>query len=115
MDGVDGVHEILCMSRRTLSCSTSLSSDSAKLLIMVLAYGKATLVIHHTYYYNGACLWQGNISVIRHTYSSSSSSSSTLNVKFATFEEAGRLCKTIPQNGVKVAPLGGRSVLKLPH
>ncbi len=31
------------------------------------------------------------------------------NVKFATFEEAGRLCKTIPQNGVKVAPLGGRS------
>ncbi len=30
------------------------------------------------------------------------------NVKFATFEEAGRLCKTIPQNGVKVAPLGGR-------
>ncbi len=28
------------------------------------------------------------------------------NVKFATFEEAGRLCKTIPQNGVKVAPLG---------
>ncbi len=37
------------------------------------------------------------------------------NVKFATFEEAGRLCKTIPQNGVKVAPLGGRSVPKLPH
>ncbi len=34
------------------------------------------------------------------------------NVKFATFEEAGRLCKTIPQNGVKVAPLGGRRVLK---
>ncbi len=30
-------------------------------------------------------------------------------------EEAGRLCKTIPQNGVKVAPLGGRSVPKLPH
>ncbi len=30
-------------------------------------------------------------------------------MKFATFEEAGRLCKTIPQNGVKVAPLGGRS------
>ncbi len=30
------------------------------------------------------------------------------NVKFATFEEAGRLCKTIPQNGVKVAPLGGQ-------
>ncbi len=28
------------------------------------------------------------------------------NVKFATFEEAGRLCKTIPQNGVKVAPWG---------
>ncbi len=37
------------------------------------------------------------------------------NLKFATFEEAGRLCKTIPQNGVKVAPLGGRSVPKLPH
>ncbi len=37
------------------------------------------------------------------------------NVKFATFEEAGRLCRTIPQNGVKVAPLGGRSVPKLPH
>ncbi len=34
------------------------------------------------------------------------------NLKFATFEEAGRLCKTIPQNGVKVAPLGGRRVLK---
>ncbi len=33
------------------------------------------------------------------------------NVKLATFEEAGRLCKTIPQNGVKVA-LGGRRVLK---
>ncbi len=33
-------------------------------------------------------------------------------MKFATFEEAGRLCKTIPQNGVKVAPLGGRRVLK---
>ncbi len=33
-------------------------------------------------------------------------------LKFATFEEAGRLCKTIPQNGVKVAPLGGRRVLK---
>ncbi len=30
------------------------------------------------------------------------------NVTFATFEEAGRLCKTIPQNGVKVAPLGGQ-------
>ncbi len=30
------------------------------------------------------------------------------NVKFAKFEEAGRLCKTIPQNGVKVAPLGGQ-------
>ncbi len=37
------------------------------------------------------------------------------NLKFATFEQAGRLCKTIPQNGVKVAPLGGRSVPKLPH
>ncbi len=37
------------------------------------------------------------------------------NVKFATFEEAGRLCKTIPQDGVKVAPLGGRSIPKLPH
>ncbi len=37
------------------------------------------------------------------------------NLKFATFEETGRLCKTIPQNGVKVAPLGGRSVPKLPH
>ncbi len=37
------------------------------------------------------------------------------NLKFATFEEAGRLCKTIPQNGVKVAPLRGRSVPKLPH
>ncbi len=36
------------------------------------------------------------------------------NVKFATFEEAGRLCKTIPQNGVKVAPLGGRSVPNCP-
>ncbi len=32
-------------------------------------------------------------------------------MKFATFEEAGRLCKTIPQMG-KVAPLGGRRVLK---
>ncbi len=30
-------------------------------------------------------------------------------------KEAGRLCKTIPQNGVKVAPLGCRSVPKLPH
>ncbi len=30
------------------------------------------------------------------------------NVKFATFQEAGRLCKTIPQNGVKVAPPGGQ-------
>ncbi len=28
------------------------------------------------------------------------------NVKFATFEEAGRLCKTIPQNGVKLHPGG---------
>ncbi len=37
------------------------------------------------------------------------------NLKFATFEETGRLCKTIPQNGVKVAPLGGRSIPKLPH
>ncbi len=27
-------------------------------------------------------------------------------LKFATFEEAGRLCKTTPQNGGKVAPLG---------
>ncbi len=36
------------------------------------------------------------------------------NVKFATFEEAGRLCRTIPQNGVKVAPLGGRSVPSCP-
>ncbi len=37
------------------------------------------------------------------------------NVKFATFEEAGRLCKTIPQMGLKFAPLGGRSVPNLPH
>ncbi len=38
------------------------------------------------------------------------------NVKLATFEEAGRLCKTIPQNGVKVAPLGGQEGTKnLPH
>ncbi len=36
----------------------------------------------------------------------SSDSGFNRNVKFATFEEAGRLCKTIPQNGVKVAPLG---------
>ncbi len=34
------------------------------------------------------------------------------NVKFATFQEAGRLCKTIPQNGVKVCTPGGRSVPK---
>ncbi len=47
--------------------------------------------------------------------SRSSESGFHRNVKFATFEEAGRLCKTIPQNGVKVAPLGGRSVPKLPH
>ncbi len=45
----------------------------------------------------------------------SSESGFHTNVKFATFEEAGRLCKTIPQNGVKVAPLGGRSVPNLPH
>ena len=37
------------------------------------------------------------------------------NVWFATFEEADRPCKNIPHNGVKVAPLGGRSVPKLPH
>ncbi len=36
----------------------------------------------------------------------SSESAFHRNVKFATFEEAVRLCKTIPQNGVKVAPLG---------
>ncbi len=30
------------------------------------------------------------------------------NVKFATFEEAGRLCRTIPQNGVKVGTPGGQ-------
>ncbi len=29
------------------------------------------------------------------------------NVKFATFEEAGRLCKTIPQNGGKSCTPGG--------
>ncbi len=28
-------------------------------------------------------------------------------------EEAGRLCKTIPQNGVKVAPLGGQERPKI--
>ncbi len=132
---------------------------------------------------NGACLWQSNIIVIRHTYYSSSSTffrratppavfvtepwmrcqnvrpnrewcamtfisnrgydvrprgekspkkshwqcmGPTLaghsserefrrNLWITTLEEAGRLCKTIPQNGVKVAPLGGRSVPKLPH
>ncbi len=37
------------------------------------------------------------------------------NLKFATFEEAGRLCKTIPQNGVKVATPGGQERPKLPH
>ena len=37
------------------------------------------------------------------------------NVWFATFEEADRLCKNIPHNGVKVAPLGGRRCPKLPH
>ncbi len=53
---------------------------------------------------------------LRKTLTSRSSESGFhRNVKFATFEEAGRLCKTIPQNGVKVAPLGGRSVPKLPH
>jgi len=30
-------------------------------------------------------------------------------LQFTTFEEADRLCKNIPHNGVKVAPLGGRS------
>ncbi len=29
------------------------------------------------------------------------------------FEEAGRLCKTIPQNGVKVAPPGGQEGTKI--
>ncbi len=37
------------------------------------------------------------------------------NVKFATFEEAGRLCKDHTSKWGKVAPLGGRSVPKLPH
>ena len=37
-----------------------------------------------------------------------------INLWFATFEEADRLCKNIPHNGVKVAPLGGRSVPKFP-
>ncbi len=45
----------------------------------------------------------------------SSESGFRRNVKFATFEEADGLCKNIPQNGVKVAPLGGRSVPKFPH
>ncbi len=30
------------------------------------------------------------------------------NVKFATFEEAGRLCKTTPQNGGKSCTPGGQ-------
>ncbi len=36
------------------------------------------------------------------------------NVKFATFEEAGRHCKTIPSKWGKSCTLGGRSVPKLP-
>ncbi len=36
-------------------------------------------------------------------------------MKFATFEEADGLCKNIPHNGVKLAPLGGKNVPKLPH
>ncbi len=35
---------------------------------MVLAYGKATLLLSVILIINGACLWQGNIIVIRHTY-----------------------------------------------
>ncbi len=45
----------------------------------------------------------------------SSESGFRRNVKFATFEEADGLCKNIPHNGVKLAPLGGKSVPKLPH
>ncbi len=44
----------------------------------------------------------------------SSESGFRRNVKFATFEEADGLCKNIPHNGVKLAPLGGKSVPKLP-
>ncbi len=36
------------------------------------------------------------------------------NVKFATFEEAGRLCKTIPQNGVKLHPWGAGASQRCP-
>ncbi len=45
----------------------------------------------------------------------SSESGFRRNVKFATFEEADGLCKNIPHNGVKLAPLGGKNVPKLPH
>ncbi len=38
----------------------------------------------------------------------SSESGFHTNVKFATFEEAGRLCKTIPQNGGKSCTPGGQ-------
>ncbi len=88
---------------------------------MVLAiYGKATLLLSVILIINGAChIWQGNISVIRHfqipLFFGALLLPQFFFFKFATFEEAGRLCKTIPQNGVKVAPLGGRSVPKLPH
>ncbi len=40
----------------------------------------------------------------------SSESGFRINVKFATFEEDDGLCKNIPHNGVKLAPLGGKSV-----
>ncbi len=56
-----------------------------------------------------------DLTVLKNLTPRSSESGFHRNLKFATFEETGRLCKTIPQNGVKVAPLGGRSVPKLPH
>ncbi len=37
------------------------------------------------------------------------------NLWITTLEEAIKLCENIPRNGVKVAPLGGRSAPKLPH
>ncbi len=45
----------------------------------------------------------------------SSESGFRRNVKFATFEEADGLCKNIPHNGVKLAPLGGRASQSCPH
>ncbi len=90
---------------------------------MVLAiYGKATLVLSaiskfHFFSPQGRNSGQKkriDLTLRKTLTPRSSESGFHRNVKFATFEEAGRLCKTIPQNGVKVAPLGGRSVPKLP-